>query len=172
MKGLIRPELRAELRRWRESLIGGAVAALGLYWAAAGYGLLVWVGLVTALVGTAFVVLGIRSARFPASGDGPGVVEVVERQITYLTARGDGGVLSIDSLVRVEYDARALNFVLSSDGAPPLVVPVRARGSDQLLDALTPLPGIRLDLPSAGPKPAHDAGHLFVIWQKQRTRLH
>lgn len=167
---LIRPELAKTLHLWREALIGGAVALLGLYWFLDTLGLLRWIGIVVLLVGGFIAWQGVQRARIPAVGDGPGVVEVDERQVSYF-GPGGGAVISIDALVRVEFDTRTGRaWRLHSDGAPPLVVPADAMGADALFDALSPLPGLAKETAIRAAR--GDAQGLFVIWQRHRTRLH
>jgi len=168
--GLIRPELAAALRPWREAMIGGAVAALGLYWALSALGLLRWVGVAVAITGGFVAWQGSQRARFPQSADGPGVVEVDERQITYF-GPGGGAAVSIDALVRIEFHVRAARaWHLHSDGAPPLIVPADAAGADGLFDALAALPGVARETAIRAAR--GDAQGVFVIWQRDRARLH
>ena len=168
--GVIRPELAAALRPWREALIGGALAALGLYWFVETLGLLRWIGLAVVLAGGFIAWQGIQRARFPKVGDGPGVVEVDERQITYF-GPGGGALVSIDTLVCVEFDTRGTRaWRFHADGAPPLTVPADALGADRLFDALSALPGMATETAIRAART--DAQGLFTLWQRDRTRLH
>ncbi|WP_226782959.1 hypothetical protein [Oceaniglobus trochenteri] len=211
MSGFIRPELRAALAPWREALLGAALVLFGLYWALWGGGLMRWVGGAILLAGVAIALPAVRRARFPGAGNGPGMVDVDERQITWFGPDG-GGAISIDAIVRVEFDTRqGRTWVFHTDGAAPLRVPADAAGADKLFDALAPLPGLDYDAairaarhvaPSAGGSNVHalvpranapkarnadpqdmrgnanpqdvreNAQHLFVIWQRDRARLH
>lgn len=167
---LIRPELRDRLWRWREAAAGAAAVCLGLYWAAGSLGLMRWIGVAVLLFGGAVVVSGIRRALLPGTGGGPGVVVVDERQITFFGPE-TGATLSIDSLNRVEFDTRTgRTWLLHASGAPVLRVPADARGAEVLFDALAPLPGLRLDAAIRAART--DAQGLFVIWQRDRLRLH
>lgn len=167
---MIRPELAKALRPWREALIGGALAALGLFWFFDTVGLLRWIGLAVVMAGGFIAWQGIQRARVPKPGDGPGVVEVDERQITYF-GPGGGAVISIDTLVRVEFDTRGTRaWRFHADGAPPLTVPADAVGADALFDALSALPGLAGETLIRALR--SDAQGLFTLWQRDRTRLH
>jgi hypothetical protein len=172
VSGFLRPEARAFLLRWRDTLIGLAVAALGLWWAATALGLLRPLGGVLALAGLVFAALGARRARFPGAGGGPSVVEVDERQITYF-GPGGGGAVSVDALALVEIrrgGTGAPTWIFHADGQPPLQVPGDAENAAALFDALAPLPGI--DYPRAIAAARAGSPGRYTIWQKARPRLH
>lgn len=143
---LIRPEAAAALRHWREALIGAAVLALGLFWALAGLGVLRWIGLLLALVGTALIFVGVQRARFRPEGRGPGIVQVVEGRITYFGPLS-GGVADIESLEALSLDptAEPPHWILQQPGQPVLHIPVNAEGADWLFDVFAALPGIRTE---------------------------
>lgn len=142
----VRPEAAAGLARWREALIGGAVTALGLYWAIASLGVIRWIGVVVALAGAALLWSGVQRARFRTGQGGLGVIEVDERQITYLAPMG-GGMASLDSLTQVSIIASRAGgaFWRLDTGGERLSVPAAAEGARALFDVLTALPGARIE---------------------------
>jgi hypothetical protein len=85
----------------------------------------------------------IRRARFQASGDAPGVVQVDERRILYMGPTHGGAVASTSC-----GSCRCAGWRMA---APPgfwwrattlLVIPTEARGAEALFDAFTALPGL------------------------------
>ena len=68
----IRPEVRAFLWRWREGLAGGCVAARGLYWILASYGLLSGLGWLVLLAGLALAFAGCSGRDSPPGAAGRG----------------------------------------------------------------------------------------------------
>ncbi len=139
---MIRPAARAALRRWRDVIVGGALVALGLWWAS-GVGLIVWVGGATLILGAAILLAGVQRLRFDRGADGPGVVRVDERRIVYMGPL-DGGALALDDLRRLDLDPSArpgpVWVMTGPEGA--LHVPVSAAGADALLGAFAALPGL------------------------------
>ena len=80
----IRPDIQYTLRRWRELSIGAGSIALGAYCALGVGGLLDWVGVAGIVAGAALGAIGIRRARFRATGHGPGAVAIDEGEVTYM----------------------------------------------------------------------------------------
>ncbi|EKE43718.1 hypothetical protein OCGS_2052 [Oceaniovalibus guishaninsula JLT2003] len=142
----LRPEIRAALHRWREALIGAAMVAAGLLLVVTEGGLWRWLGLLLALAGAAILREGVRRSRRLPDGQGPGMVEVDERRITYLSARG-GGSISIDALAEVDIVTldHAAFWALSDREGTALSIPASASGAAQIYDALSPLPGYSPD---------------------------
>ena len=168
---LLRPQARAVLWRWREGWIGAAVLALGGWWAIGFLGLLQWVGFAVALIGLALIVTGVQRGRFRNGQDGPGVVQVDERQIAYFGPL-TGGVVALGDLSRIAIDrtGHPAHWVLGQPGQPDLLIPLNARGSDQLFDAFASLPGMRTEHMLAQMR--SDAADTVVIWQKRTNALH
>ncbi|MBB93678.1 MAG: hypothetical protein CML68_03595 [Rhodobacteraceae bacterium] len=165
----IRPEARAALMRWREVLIGAALAALGLSWAMGPGGLLGWIGWALALAGAALAVTGLRRMRFRQGTDGPGVVQVDEGKIAYFGPL-DGGAVAASELERLILDPtdQPPCWVLEQPGSPALHIPVNAAGSEALFDAFGALPGLdtrRLlsHLDRKAPMPV-------VVWERRTAR--
>ncbi len=137
---MIRPGVRAGLRRWGEALAGLGLLALGLRWTAS-TGLLVWVGAAVAALGAGVAFTGVQRARFRRGGEGPGVVRVDEGRVLYM-GPSEGGAADLDALRSVSLDPEGPDgpaWVLDGDRA--LRVPADALGADALLDAFAALPG-------------------------------
>lgn len=170
MSSFVRPEVAAQMRRWRESLAGAGVLALGLYWAFfTGGGLLHWVGYAVAALGALLGVAGVQRARFRQATGGPGVVKVTEGRITYLGPL-DGGVATLSDLTRlaIDHSADPPCWLLSQPGFPDLAIPLSAEGADGLFDVFAKLPGIRTaqmlrEINARAP-------HRTVIWQTEKDR--
>jgi hypothetical protein len=169
----IRPEVAIWLLRWRESLVGGGLVGIGLW--------MFWRGLVrhnlifqaagaaVAIVGFSIAVTSYRRTAFALGGGtstaGPGVVEVTERRITYLTSIG-GGIVHLDVLTRIELrnlpdGGRA--WLLKQRGYQSILIPVDAVGSDQLFDVFSSLSGLEPDRLVAAVRST--AQPRTVVWQ-------
>nr|WP_319947563.1 hypothetical protein [uncultured Shimia sp.] len=166
----IRPEAQAMLMQWRETLLGGLVMVLGLYWSS-GFGILKWLGFATIPVAILLMIMGLQRARFRAGQGGPGVVQVDERQITYFGPL-NGGAVAVDEMTGLSLDAGSVPpvWVLRQPGQPDLQIPVNAEGADALFDAFASLEGIRTEHMLAQLKAKPD--HPVVIWGKAAARLH
>lgn len=173
---MIRDDARATIWRFREVLLGAALILLALWLYPRFFGLMQFLLLIPGGLGVFLVITGIQRARLPAgAGDGPGVVEVDERQISYLSAQG-GGAVSLDDMQRIHIQ------VMGSDafGAPfywhfvdlngRLTIPSNAAGVDLIHDAISPLQGVHYD----GIIRAATAGDPqdIVIWAPERRKLH
>ena len=165
----LRPEAATALARWREALIGAALMALGIYSALTGLTVQRWIGYALIALGAALLWQGIRRARFPAPGGGPGVVDVDERQITYFGPLG-GGAVSIDELTRVAIRTTDLGPAVSDlfwdftdTSGTTLTIPGDAENAELIFDALAALPGA--DYEAATRAASSTAQALFVVWQ-------
>lgn len=143
MADFLRPEAAATLRRWREPLVALTVVALGIWIAASPGPIVQGFGWILAGAGALALIPAIRRARFQASGEAPGVVQVDERRVLYMGPT-HGGAVALDdlrqlSLRRME-DGRAAWVLV--EGTTLLVIPTDARGADALFDAFTALPGL------------------------------
>ncbi|MBJ3761693.1 hypothetical protein ILP92_02865 [Maribius pontilimi] len=166
----LRPQAVAAILRWREAIIGLGAAALGAWWVFTEFGILRWVGVAFVLGGIAIAREGWSRARRPTGGGGPGVVEVDERQITYLSGHG-GGAVSVEGLVRVRIVASRdgpyqsdVFWVFTAEDGTALHIPGDATGSEKIFDALAPLPGVDYEtaIRASGLVQLGD----FVIWEK------
>lgn len=167
---MIRPAAAAAIKRWQEALIGLAVIALGLYWALfTGGGLLHWIGYVVIAIGVALTVTGIQRARFRTGDGGPGVVQIVERRISYFGPLS-GGIVDLDALEALSLDptSKPAVWLLMAPGQPRLEIPLTAKGADQLFDAFATLPGIRTEHMLR--QMQEGAVHSVVIWRAPSVR--
>lgn len=159
----MRRELREALRRGREALAGLGVVLFALWWGIGTFGLTRWLAVALGLFGLALVWTGLQRLRFARGGEGPGVVEVDERRLTYWGPLA-GGRVDLDELLRLELDpgARPARWVLTPRAGEPLVVPVDARGAEALLDLFTALPGLRTEALLAAL--ARTEGPVVTLW--------
>ncbi|WP_136439743.1 hypothetical protein [Pacificoceanicola onchidii] len=172
---MIRPEAAQALSRFREILIGLAVLLLGLYWAFfTGGGLLHWIGYAVAVLGIVLIATGLQRLRFPSGKGGPGVVEVTERQITYLAAQ-DGGTVSIDELSRIDMLntddgplASDVFWVFTETSGARLVIPTDAENSRALFDAVNVLEGV--DWAAVTASAADTTPQVRTIWRKSTVQ--
>ncbi|WP_120501736.1 hypothetical protein [Roseovarius sp. EL26] len=168
---MIRPEARATLWQWREMLAGTILLGLGLWWALASFGFVKWLGYAFCIAGLIGLAAGIQRIRFRQGQDGPGVVQVVEGQISYFGPL-DGGAIAIREMTRLQLDptGHPAHWVLNQPGQPALQIPLTASGADLLFDAFASLPDLKTEqmLSTLNSKPDHP----IVIWQKPTNRLH
>jgi hypothetical protein len=167
----LRPEALAALWRWREVIAGLAVLAFGLWWAAATYSPVRWLFVPLLLIGAGIAWTGFQRVRFRRGGGGAGVVQIVERRLTYWGPLS-GGTLDMDDLARLAFDPghKPPHWVLTPRGGAPLFIPVDAEGADALFDLFTALPGLKaermLDLL------AHPPDTAVTLWDAAQLRLH
>mgnify|MGYP000439303395 FL=1 len=165
-----RPAARAFVWRWREVIAGIVLVALGAIWADS-VGLLRWLGIPTVLAGVILTFAGAQRARFRRGDGGPGVVQVVEGQVTYFGPLS-GGTLALADLRELMLDATSKPpvWVLRVTGQTPLRIPINAENADALFDAFAQLDGIATEkmLTELGRLPDHPV----VIWTKEPPRLH
>ena len=167
----VRPEAGKALIRYREAMVGGAVVFLGLWWAIGSLGLIKWIGLTVAAFGAAILWSGLRHARIRAGHGGVGVVQVDERQITYLAPVG-GGFASLDDVgwIEIAKDRAGMAVWRFRTGNEILFIPARAEGAEALFDALTALSGADIDAAiRAANTPPNET---VVIWQRAVVKLH
>ena len=162
---MIRPELIELAKRWREALIGVGLVVLGFWWAT-GTGAMPFLGGASAVVGAALIWLSIQRARFDRGvGDGPGVVTVDERRVTYMGPL-DGGTVALGELRRLDLDPTARPdpvWVLVGPEST-LHVPITALGAEALLDLFAALPGLRTGRMLAELEGGGDA--VVAIWER------
>ncbi len=170
----IRPEAQASLQKYAEPLIGLGIVLLGIYMIAISRGLIVALGLGLIVLGGAMIFLSLRRIRLRPDHLGLGVVDVTEREISYM-APHDGGMISIDALrsitVRTAQGPQAdLYWFLEDTAGTVLTIPNSAAGSEKLLDGLAALPGVDFDAASRARSAAtHET---IVIWSRPPERLH
>jgi hypothetical protein len=168
----LRPEAKAQLLRWRETLAGIGAAALGLWLALSAYGVLFGIGVVLLLGGGALAVAGVQRARFRQGSEGPGVVQIVEGRITYFGPWGGGGA-SLDRLAWLELvpvAGASGAFLLIEEEGERLEIPIDARGAERLFDVFAALPGLDTRTMLAAMRPP--VRERTLVWQRDRLRLH
>ena len=172
----MRPEALSSLNRWRDVLIALALITLGAWMFATKLGVPSAAGAVLILLSLAFGWTGYRRARFTTKGDGPGVVELDERQISYLGPL-NGGSLAIETITRITIQS-SLNrlkepqqhWQLESSDGEMLRIPSSAKNAQALFDAVTSLDGVNYDQAIKAMQATH--ADLFLVWQKDKRRLH
>ena len=171
LSGFIRPEIRRLAIRWAEPSAASLVVLTGLIVLLRGiarYNLVAeLVGLAILLLGLAAFWAGLRRAQFRLHGaDGPGLVEVTEQQISYLTAEGGASVeLQMMSRLEIRHSiGLGRVWVLHQSGAPTLYIPVSAKGTGALFDAFAALPGIDTQRLIAALN--SNAERRLVIWRR------
>lgn len=160
-----RPEATATLWRWREVLVGIAVAVLALWWLAGPRGLLGFVAPALLVAAGALIMIGLQRGRFRGAGGGLGTVQVDEGQVTYFGPL-TGGTIAMRELSRLTLDGaqRPAHWRLEQPDHPPVMIPVDADGADALFDAFASLPELKTEhmlsqLRAAPRKPV-------VIWER------
>jgi hypothetical protein len=165
----IRPEVRAQVWRWRELCGGLCALVLGLFWVLVPGGLLGGIGAFVMGIGLVLVWVGAQRGRFRNAGTGPGIVQIDEGRIIYFGPL-TGGTLALAEIERLTLDpsARPSHWVLARTGEPPLSIPVNAAGAEALFDAFTALPGFRTERMLA--ELNSRAPHPVVIWERVPLR--
>lgn len=142
---MIRPEVAASLRKWSEVLLGLGVASVGL-WALQAHGSF-YKGIAALIIvtGLALAVIGWRRMRFRRNGDGPGIVQVLEGQISFFGPE-TGGFIGQRDIVEVHLLQSGSTWRLIDASGNDLSIPLSAGGTQALYDVFASLPGI--DMPT------------------------
>lgn len=140
---MIRPELKTALWRWREVIAALALSAVGLWWGLASFGIVQWLGWSMAALGAVLAFAAAQKVRFRPDSDGPGVVTLDERRVTYLGPL-DGGVADLDLMVQLDLTPAPAWRLINADGTY-VDIPTNARGVEMLFDVFTALPGIKTE---------------------------
>ncbi len=140
---MIRPELRDSLWRWREVIAALILAGLGAWFALSAFGIMEWVGWAVAALGIMLAISAAQKVRFQALDDGPGVVTLDERRVTYLGPL-DGGVAELDLMVQLDLTPAPSWRLINADGSF-LDIPTNAKGVEALFDVFITLPGIKTE---------------------------
>jgi len=165
-----RPEATAALWRWREVLIGIALAMLALWWLAGPRGLLGLLAPVLLVAAGALIMAGLQRGRFRGAGGGLGTVQVDEGQVIYFGPL-TGGAIALREMSRLVLDGsqHPAHWRLEQPGLAPVSVPVDADGADALFDAFASLPGLKTE---------HMLAHLrdtptqpVLIWERSAPTL-
>lgn len=140
---MIRPELRAQLFRWREVIYAAATVLVGLWLIRLGGLVLIPAGLALMALGLGWAIAAWRRMRFAQDIDAPGLVEVDEGQVGYLGPTF-GGYVALPDVVELRLmslHGRRMWRLRQMDGQA-LMIPVDAAGAERLFDAFATLPGI------------------------------
>jgi len=140
---MIRPEIKDGLWRWREVIAALAFAGLGMWFALSAFGIMEWVGWAIFALGVAVAVSAAQKVRFQSQGDGPGVVTIDERRVTYLGPL-DGGIVELDLMVQLDLTPNDAWHLINADGTY-IDIPTNAKGVDVLFDVFIALPGIKTE---------------------------
>lgn len=165
---VIRDEVTAAARRWREVIAAGVVALVGLWLMLLGGYLLFPLGLLVVAISAVWAVQAARRLRFVQAVDAPGMVEVDEGQVGYLGPTF-GGYVALPDLVEVRViviHGKRLWRLKQSDGQA-LLIPVAASGGERLFDAFAALPGMDTQALAA----AAGEGAERVVWRRERAGL-
>jgi hypothetical protein len=134
MLGGIRPELRAQIYRFREGIVAALGVALALWLAAQGGYFLTPLGLALAALAAVWGAVALRRARFARPISAPGLVELDEGRIGYFGAgKGLGGYIEIDDLSEIR--------LIQMRGVPHWRLKATTH-AERLYDAFARLPGI------------------------------
>ena len=166
---MIRPEVGALARRWREVIAAAALAAFGLWTLSGGGYVLLPLGLAIVALAAGWGLIALRRIRFLRGIDAPGFVEVDEGQVGYFGPTF-GGFVALADLAELclaeHYGARA--WRLRTGDGQVLLSPVDAAGADRLYDAFAALPGIDMSALVA----ALDHGQpTLPLWTRPQARL-
>lgn len=170
MAEFLRPEARATLWRWREALAGAGLVALGGWWGLTAAALVVWLGWAICALGLGLMAAGVQRGRFRQSGDGPGVVQVIEGRVSYFGPL-TGGAMDLDDITRLEWEPAALpapHWVLTARDGAEVAIPANAAGSEALFDAFTRLPG----LDASALLKVSQAAARVQVWRRFQRQLH
>jgi hypothetical protein len=167
----IRPEARAALLRWAEPVLAGGlavVAGLAAWRGLASGAVTGWLGLVAALAAAFWLraAAGRALAARPA-GEGPGMVEVREREIRHFGPLS-GGIVALDALARIEVfvpgPGQPACWRLVAQDERVLLIPLDAKGAEALPDAFAALPGYS-DLAAAAAMRRRAPGR-HLVWRR------
>lgn len=172
---MIRSDISTALHRWREVIAAAALGLGGLYVASLGGLFFIPLGLAIAAAATALALQALRRLRFARDPAAPGLIEVDEAQIAYLSPLG-GGYISLRELSEIRLVTRRGHryWHLRQTDGDSLPIPVDAAGSEALFDAFSTLPGIDTGAlvtaltpasTSGSSQPALD-GLSRIIWQR------
>ncbi len=157
------------LRRWREVIAAGAVAAAGLWLLSLGGYVLVPAGAALTALAAGWAMIALRRIRFLRGVGAPGLVEVDEGQVGYFGPTF-GGFVALADLAELRlaefHGARA--WRLKTQDGQVLLIPVDAAGAERLYDAFAALPGIDM----ARVKAALDHGQpTLPLWRRAAASL-
>lgn len=166
----IRPEALAAILRWRDLFGALAIVAAGLWVFGFGGYFYQGLGLVFALTGAGLAFVAIRRMRFRSGGAAPGVVEVDEGQIAYLSPEG-GGFVALSELEQIAlvFDRGGRpHWQLTQPPLPSVQIPLNTTGAEALFDAFAALPGAHPGhFLAAHDRPVSDGP--VTVWRRPRS---
>lgn len=159
--------IRPELRPYRETVAALVATGLGL-WVFSRGGWVFWpLGALIAGASALWALDAWRRLRFRSRATAPGVVELDEGAIRYLSPdRLLGGEIALRDLSEIRLlrlNGRA-HWRLKSQDGQALLVPVDARGADGLASAFAALPGVDMGRISAALKA--DGPTMQTLWTR------
>ena len=159
--------IRPELRPYRETVAALVATGLGL-WVFSRGGWVFWpLGALIAGASALWALDAWRRLRVRSRATAPGVVELDEGAIRYLSPdRLLGGEIALRDLSEIRLlrlNGRAHRRLKSLDGQA-LLVPVDARGADGLASAFAALPGVDMGRISAALKA--DGPTMQTLWTR------
>jgi len=157
---MIRPELAVFARRWSEVLTGLAIAAFGLWGLQARGEFYQALALAVVVIGLSLALIGWRRLRFDRTGDAPGIMQVLEGQISYFGPE-TGGFIGIADILEVHLIDNSRTWRLVSDSSAPVEIPVAADGAQALFDIFAALPGMNMPALLAA---LDTQGHERCLW--------
>lgn len=161
---MIRPEAKALLLRWRELILGIIIVALGAKLYITSFGLLKIASAVAIIFGAIAMYIGQQRGRFRMDGLAPGIVSLIEDQISYFGPH-HGGTISIANITSVNlitYE-EIRSWRLDQNGKPSLIIPVATMGGELLFDAFTKLKDLNLE--NMVRQLSQENEHSAVIWR-------
>ncbi|QFQ89358.1 hypothetical protein F8A10_18525 [Paracoccus kondratievae] len=170
---MIRPELAEKLRPWAETGAALLATAFGLWVFSLG-GWLFWpLGAGLAGASALWALDARRRMRFRHATLGPGVVELDEGAIRYMSPNPLlGGEIALRELneIRLTRLSSRLHWRLKSADGQALLIPVDAAGAEDLAGAFSTLPGIEMGRLAAALGP--ESPTIQTVWTRPaRTRL-
>ena len=165
--------IRPELRPWAETVAALAATGFGIWVFSLG-GWILWpVGALIAAASGAWALDARRRMRFRSNASAPGVVELDEGAIRYLSPdRVLGGEIPLRDLSEIRLmrlDGRR-HWRLKSLDRQALLIPVDARGAEELADAFAALPGV--DMGRIAHALSGDGPAIQTVWTRtDRARL-
>jgi hypothetical protein len=168
----VREEARAALWRWRGVFGAAALGVIGLWLALLGGFLLLPIGALIVALALGLGLLAWRRLHFAQTNDAPGVVELIEGQVSYFgpTSGGALALRELEELRLLTQHGQRVWRLRQTDGQT-LHIPVAAMGADRLFDAFASLPGMDTGalVAALAPKTTAPAGHALTIGPDTRV---
>ncbi|MFV2035401.1 MAG: hypothetical protein ACC631_09900, partial [Halocynthiibacter sp.] len=127
-------------------------------------------GLGLAVLGVFLFWTGLLRARVRLMQGGPGLVEIIERRMTYFSP-GGGGSFSLNDVTRIEIETTGdgpeeedMFWLFHLPDRTCARIPASAAEAEGIIDALTAFPGANYEFVVAA-SGSTESG-LYLIWQK------